>query len=146
MVCAGMDALADLPNTYLDRSSSLYHSAPMGVMTQPDFINAVCRVMTDLDPHTLLGHLLAIEERYGRVREGQKWGPRTLDLDLLLYDEIVSTAPTLVLPHPGLHERAFVLYPLLEIEPVLSVPGHGPVAELVAKCPPMRLQRLEHEC
>lgn len=146
MVCAGIDALASLPDTYLDRRSSLYRSAPMGVMVQPDFINAVCRVMTNLDPHTLLGHLLAIEKRHGRVRQGPKWGPRTLDLDLLLYDEIVLTTPTLVLPHPGLHERAFVLYPLLEIEPALSVPGHGRVAELAAECPPLQVQRLEREC
>jgi 2-amino-4-hydroxy-6-hydroxymethyldihydropteridine diphosphokinase len=115
-------------------------------MAQPDFINAVCRVMTDLDAHALLRHLLAIEERHGRVREGPKWGPRTLDLDLLLYDEIVLTTPTLVLPHPGLHERAFVLYPLLEIEPTLSVPGHGRVAELATGCQPVQLQRLEREC
>lgn len=146
MVCAGIDALAGLPSTHLDRCSSLYRTAPMGVMTQPDFVNAVCRVTTDLDPHALLGHLFAIEERHGRVREGPKWGPRTLDLDLLLYDEIVSTTPALLLPHPGLHERAFVLYPLLEIEPALSVPEHGRVAELAARCPPMRMRRLERQC
>ncbi len=146
MVCAGIAALADLPATRLNGRSSLYRSAPMGGMAQPDFINAVCRLMTDLDPQTLLGHLLAIEARHGRVREGPKWGPRTLDLDLLLYDELVLTLPTLVLPHPGLHERAFVLYPLVEIEPALFVPGHGRVAQLAAACPPARVQRLEREC
>jgi 2-amino-4-hydroxy-6-hydroxymethyldihydropteridine diphosphokinase len=146
MVCAGMDALADLPATHLDGCSSLYHSAPVGMTAQPDFINAVCRLLTDLGPHALLRHLLAIETQHGRVREGPKWGPRTLDLDLLLYDEIALTTPTLVLPHPGLHERAFVLYPLVELDPGLFVPGHGRVAQLATECPPTRVQRLEREC
>jgi 2-amino-4-hydroxy-6-hydroxymethyldihydropteridine diphosphokinase len=146
MVCAGMEALADLPATRLDRRSSLYRSAPVGMTAQPDFINAVCRLLTDLDPHALLGQLLDIETRHGRVREGPKWGPRTLDLDLLLFDEIVLTTPTLVLPHPGLHERAFVLYPLAQIEPALFVPGRGCVTQLAAECPPGDIQRLEHGC
>ena len=146
MVCAGIDGLARLPDTHLDRRSSLYRSAPVGMTAQPDFINAVCRLVTDLDPHALLGHLLAIEAQHGRVREGPKWGPRTLDLDLLLYDEIVITTPALVLPHPGLHERAFVLYPLAEIEPGLFVPGRGQVAQLAATCPPTCVQRVEREC
>lgn len=146
MVCAGLDALAGLPATRLDGRSSLYRSAPVGMLAQPDFINAVCRLVTDLDPQMLLGHLLAIEAHHGRVRGGPKWGPRTLDLDLLLYDEIVLSTPTLVLPHPGLHERAFVLYPLLEMEPTLSVPGHGQVAQLAGACPPTRMERLERDC
>jgi 2-amino-4-hydroxy-6-hydroxymethyldihydropteridine diphosphokinase len=146
MVCAGINALADLPDTHVERCSGLYRSAPVGVTAQPDFINAVCRLLTDLQPQALMGQLLSIEARHGRVREGPKWGPRTLDLDLLLYDELVLATPALVLPHPGLHERAFVLYPLAEIEPALFVPGRGRVAELAAACPPARVQRLDHEC
>ena len=146
MVCAGIDALAHLPGACMDRRSSLYRSAPVGMTEQADFINAVCRLQTNLDPHALLRDMLVIEARHGRVRGGPKWGPRTLDLDLLLYDEITLTTPTLVLPHPGLHERAFVLYPLAEIEPALFVPGHGSVAQLAAGCPPARVERLEREC
>lgn len=146
MVCGGIDALARLPGVYLDRCSSLYLSAPVGMTEQADFINAVCRLLTNLDPHALLRDMLVIEAQHGRVRGGPKWGPRTLDLDLLLYDEITLTTPTLVLPHPGLHERAFVLYPLAEIEPALFVPGHGCVAQLAAACPPARVERLEREC
>lgn len=142
-VQAGIEALAGLPGTRLKRRSSLFRSAPLGVTEQADFVNAVCQLATDLDPHELLRRLLAIEAQYGRVREREKWGPRTLDLDLLLYDDLTLVTPTLVLPHPRLHERAFVLYPLAEIDPALMVPGRGRVSELLAACVDQRVQRLD---
>jgi 2-amino-4-hydroxy-6-hydroxymethyldihydropteridine diphosphokinase len=142
-VQTGIEALARLPETRLKHRSSLFRSAPLGVTEQADFVNAVCRLSTDLDPHELLRRLLAIEAQHGRVREREKWGPRTLDLDLLLYDDLALVTPTLVLPHPRLHERAFVLYPLAEIDPALMVPGRGRVSELLATCMGQRVQRLD---
>ncbi|MDX1486972.1 MAG: 2-amino-4-hydroxy-6-hydroxymethyldihydropteridine diphosphokinase [Acidiferrobacterales bacterium] len=141
-VQAGIKALAELPDTRLNRRSSLFRSAPLGVTGQADFVNAVCQLATDLEPHKLLRRLLAIETQHGRVREHEKWGPRTLDLDLLLYDDLALVTPTLVLPHPRLHERAFVLYPLAEIDPVLMIPGRGRVSELLAACIGQQVQRL----
>lgn len=125
--------LAALPDTRLAACSSLYASAPVGFRDQPDFVNAVCRLDTALAPERLMHELLAIERRRGRVRD-RPGGPRTLDLDLLLYGDLGCQRPGLILPHPRLHERAFVLYPLREIAPELQVPGHGPVAALLAGC------------
>ena len=100
---------------------------------QPDFINAVAELQTRLLPRVLLDHLLAIEERFGRVRaEGEKWGPRELDLDLLVYGELSLDEPGLHLPHPHLHERAFVLVPLAEIAADLPIPELGCVRDLLA--------------
>jgi 2-amino-4-hydroxy-6-hydroxymethyldihydropteridine diphosphokinase len=142
-VRAGIEALVELPDTRLSRCSSLYRSEPIGITEQADFVNAVCQLATDLDPHGLLRRLLAIEAQHGRVRPSERWGPRTLDLDLLLYDDLALVTPMLVLPHPRLHERAFVLYPLAEIDPALVVPGRGRVSELLAACVDQRVQRLD---
>ena len=90
--------------------------------------------------------LLAIETQQGRVRSGPKWGPRTLDLDLLLYDQLVIRTPDLVLPHPRLHERAFVLYPLAELDPELVIPGHGPVLALVCSCADQHIEKIDGVC
>lgn len=144
-VRAGIAALRALPQTRLDQCSSLYRTAPVGPVTQPDFINAVCRIITSLSPEALLQHFFAIEASHGRVRQSQKWGPRTLDLDLLMYDDRVLVTPNLTVPHPRLHERAFVLYPLLELDPELIVPGHGRVVELLGDCSDQRVQKLEIE-
>src|SRR6185295_9870308 len=111
--------------------SSLYRSAPMGYADQPAFLNAVACLDTDLGAEALLGELLAIEQRHGRERSFAN-APRTLDLDLLLYGETVQSSPALTLPHPRMHERAFVLAPLAEIAPLAAVPGRGPVRELLA--------------
>lgn len=145
-VCKAMAALSRLPRTRVDGCSSLYRTAPVGPIRQPDFINAVCRLVTTLSPETLMQHLLAIEAQHGRVRAGQKWGPRTLDLDLLLYDQLALNTPSLVLPHPRLHERAFVLYPLAELDQGLVIPGRGPVSELVHSCADQRLEKLDRQC
>lgn len=142
-VRAGMDALAELPVTRLLRCSALYRTAPVGLQAQPDFVNAVCALETALDPHTLLRALLDIERRHGRVRAGDRGGPRVLDLDLLLYGEITLATPEATVPHPRLHERAFVLVPLAEIAPDLVVPGRGAVRELLAACAGQRVERLE---
>ena len=126
-VRAAFGALANLPDSRLRHSSSLYRTAPVGITEQPEFINAVAELETGLAPEALLDALLDIEQRFGRVR-AERNGPRTLDLDLLLYDDHVVDLPRLTLPHPRLHLRAFVLLPLAEIAPALAIPGRGTVA------------------
>ncbi|MEW6332239.1 MAG: 2-amino-4-hydroxy-6-hydroxymethyldihydropteridine diphosphokinase, partial [Pseudomonadota bacterium] len=122
---------------------SFYRTAPVGRLEQPDFINAVCRVRTGQAPATLMRKLLEIERAHGRVREGDPGGPRTLDLDLLLYGDRAIHTAELTVPHPRLHERAFVLYPLQEIAPDLVIPGRGAVRELAAGCAGQRVERLK---
>lgn len=121
-------ALALLPDSRLLRHSSLYQTEPVGYLDQPAFINAVALLETALDPQSLLHHLRAIEAAQGRSR-GVPNGPRTLDLDLLLYDELIMNSPELALPHPRMHERAFVLVPLAELAPDAIIPGVGPVRQ-----------------
>lgn len=134
--------LAALPSTRLGASSRFYRSAPLGPVDQPDFINAVAALETQLPPDTLLAELHSLEARHGRVRSGLHWGPRPLDLDLLLYGDAVINGPDLQVPHPGLPERVFVLYPLAEIAPDLAVPGRGTVKELLQRCAPARIEVL----
>jgi 2-amino-4-hydroxy-6-hydroxymethyldihydropteridine diphosphokinase len=123
-VRAAFGALANLPESRITRCSSLYRTTPVGIAEQPDFINAVVALATTLAPETLLDELLELESRFGRQR-AEKNGPRTLDLDLLLYNDIFLDLPRLTLPHPRLHLRAFVLQPLAEIAPDLQIPGRG---------------------
>ena len=123
--------LAALPGTAVVARSSVYRSAPVGVEDQPDYINAVIALDTTLAPRALLEALLAIEAAGGRTRDYHR-APRTMDLDLLLYDDIVVDEPGLQLPHPRMHERAFVLQPLAEIAPAATIPGHGSVQGLLA--------------
>ncbi len=129
-VQAGFAALGGLPATVLVARSSLYRSEPVGYRAQPDFINAVALLKTSLDPRALLDALLAIERARGRVRDFPN-APRTLDLDVLIYDDLVCHEPGLIIPHPRLHERAFALMPLAEIAPECVVPGRGRVADLL---------------
>ncbi len=140
-VRAGAPALDKLPGTRLVCCSSLYRTAPVGVTDQPDFINAVCEVESSLSAGVFMRALLDIERAHGRQRD-IPGGPRTLDLDLLLYGDQVCHEPGLTLPHPRLHERAFVLYPLSEIAPGLSIPGRGPVETLLAACAGQAIERL----
>lgn len=128
---AGFAALARLPDTQLVAQSSLYRSAPVGYANQPDFVNAVAVIHTALTPCALLDALLSIERMHGRVREFPN-APRTLDLDIALYGERVINEPGLTVPHPRMHQRAFVLAPLAEIAPDAQVPGHGRVRDLLA--------------
>jgi 2-amino-4-hydroxy-6-hydroxymethyldihydropteridine diphosphokinase len=123
--------------------SSLYHSSPMGPQDQPDYVNAVMCVATKLSPIDLLRCLQRIENIHGRVRKAERWGARTLDLDMLIYNDQLIDEPDLIVPHPGLAERAFVLYPLFEIAPQLKVPGKGNIADLLAQCPMNELRRLD---
>jgi 2-amino-4-hydroxy-6-hydroxymethyldihydropteridine diphosphokinase len=126
-VLAAFAALANLPESRVTHGSSLYRTAPVGLTDQPEFVNAVAELETTLAPETLLAALFDIEERFGRIR-AEKNGPRTLDLDLLLYNDQFVDLPRLTLPHPRLHLRAFVLQPLAEIAPRLAIPGRGTVA------------------
>lgn len=128
---AGFAALARLPDTQLIARSSLYRSAPVGYANQPDFVNAVAAISTTLLPRALLEALLSIEREHGRVREFPN-APRTLDLDIALYGEHVVNEPGLTVPHPRLHERAFVVVPLAEIAPDAQVPGRGRARDLLA--------------
>ncbi len=121
--------------------SALYRSPPLGPSDQPDYLNAVAGVETRLAPTAFLAALQRIETAQGRVRK-QRWGPRTLDLDLLVYGDRVVDSPALTVPHPGIAARAFVLYPLAEIAPGLVVPGLGPLSELIGRCAPGGLEKL----
>lgn len=124
--------LESISGTRITARSSLYRTSPVGYLEQPDFINAVASVQTTLKPQALFAALLVIENRHGRVRSMRN-APRTLDLDLLLYGDEVLDQDGLKLPHPRLHERAFVLAPLAEIAPGAMVPGRGRVEDLLAR-------------
>ncbi|MCX7139607.1 MAG: 2-amino-4-hydroxy-6-hydroxymethyldihydropteridine diphosphokinase [Proteobacteria bacterium] len=137
----GIAALAGLPLIELTAASSLYRSAPIDATGQPDYVNAVAEVATGLSPPSLLAALLSIEKDHGRERSFRN-APRTLDLDLLLYDADTIDAPGLVVPHPRMHERAFVLAPLLELAPACVIPGKGPASEWLARCAGQALGRI----
>ncbi len=141
-VRAAAAALAALPQSRLLDLSSLYRTAPIGVGAQPDFINAVARLETDLAPAELLAALFTIEAAFGRCR-AVALSPRTLDLDLLLYADQRIDQPGLLVPHPRMHLRAFVLVPLLEIAPDLTIPGLGAAADWLAGVADQDIERLE---
>lgn len=122
--------LDQLANTRLLKTSSLYSSKPVGPQDQPDFVNAVAQLETGLEPLALLDALQSIEQAHRRVRE-RHWGPRTLDLDLLLFDDRIISHPRLTVPHAHMHERGFVLLPLSEISPKLSLPGKGSITDIL---------------
>lgn len=126
------EELAMLPKTRLARVSSLYRTAPVGYEDQPEFVNAIAEIETALEPRALLDALLGIERRHGRVREFAN-APRTLDLDIALYEDTLVDEPGLQIPHPRMHERAFVMVPLAEIAPEVSIPGVGQAADVAAR-------------
>lgn len=126
-------ALGTIPRTRLLRHSRSYRTAPWGITEQPAFVNAVAELASALAPRELLDALLAIERAQGRRRDGSQWGPRTLDLDLLTYAQLQLTEPGLVLPHPHIGARAFVLVPLAELDASLLIPGAGVVRDLLAR-------------
>jgi len=136
------DALSALPRTQMLARSSLYRSAPVGKTDQPDFVNAVAALRTGLAPGELLQALLRLEAQQGRVRSEPN-APRTLDLDLLLFDAQIIHQPGLDVPHPRMHERAFVLMPLAELDPKLIIPGRGAVAELLARVAGQDVTRID---
>lgn len=119
---AAIGALKQLPKSEFVHASSLYSSTPMGPQNQPDYINAVVEISTELTPLELLDCTQAIELEQGRVRKEERWGPRTLDLDILLYGNEVIDSERLIVPHYGMKEREFVLYPLAEIAPNITLP------------------------
>ena len=140
---SAIDALGALPGTQLVATSRLYRTAPVGGIEQADFINGVAQLATTLAPQDLLQGLFAIERAHGRDRDiEQRWGPRTLDLDLLLYGDVVLDTPRLTLPHPRLHRRAFVLEPLLELDTFLEAPGLGPLSAWRARLSDQDVERL----
>lgn len=140
-VSLALDDLDAITDTRLVKASSLYRSAPLGYEAQPEYVNAVAQVDTALSAERLLGELQAIEARHGRRRSFPN-APRTLDLDLLLYGNAVLDGDKLTLPHPRMHERAFVLLPLLEIAPDATVPGRGSARELMDKCAGQTVRRI----
>jgi 2-amino-4-hydroxy-6-hydroxymethyldihydropteridine diphosphokinase len=141
-VLRAIDRLAQLPLTRLELTSPLYRSRPLGPVVQPDFVNAVAGLLTRLDAPALLAELRALEVALGRPARHPRWGPRVIDLDLLSHGRERRTEPALTLPHPGIPERNFVLYPLADIAPDLDLPGLGRVAELAGRVTAEGLARL----
>lgn len=143
---AGLAAMNQIAQTRVTACSSLYRSRPLGPQDQPDYLNAVAALETRLSPANLLAELIAIEEKQGRLRRRERrWGPRTLDLDILIFGTQRIETLELRVPHPGLSERSFVLYPLAEIAPDLQIPGLGSLRNLLERCPPEGLERLERD-
>jgi 2-amino-4-hydroxy-6-hydroxymethyldihydropteridine diphosphokinase len=140
-VLRALAELDRLPETRVTAKSALYRTAPVGYDNQPDFINAVAEVSTTLEPLALLRTLLALETVHGRERPFPN-APRVIDLDLLLYDDLELHDPELTLPHPRLHERGFVLFPLADIAPELHVPGKGTVRDLLQALPDQGVARM----
>ena len=139
-----IDDLAQLPDARVMARSSFYRTAPVDA-TGPDYVNAVVALDTALDPSSLLSVCQAIETLHGRVRPGDpavQNAPRTLDLDLLLHGDTVVNTPDLTLPHPRMHQRAFVLAPLAEIAPTVAIPGHGPASECLKRLAGQRISRI----
>jgi 2-amino-4-hydroxy-6-hydroxymethyldihydropteridine diphosphokinase len=128
-----VDLLAASSGIEVLELSSLRETEPVGMTDQPTFVNGALAVETRLSPRELLDTLLGVERQLGRVREGERWGPRTIDLDLLVYADEVVDEPGLRVPHQRLHERRFALEPLAELEPELEIPGLGAVSELLAE-------------
>lgn len=143
-ILLAFDELAALPASRLVGRSSLYKTAPIGYADQPDFVNAVAELWTVLSAEALLEALLDIERRHGRVREIPN-GPRTLDLDVLLFGDRVVRSKRLHVPHPRAHERAFVLYPLIEVAPDVTIPGRGPARNWLAHCADQPISRIAEE-
>ena len=138
----GLDGLFDTPHLTFLAVSPVYETTPVGGPRQPDYLNAVVIAETSMPAQAVLERCLSLEDAYGRVRD-ERWGPRTLDLDLIIYGDEVSNSPGLTLPHPRAHERAFVLVPWHDADPQAQLPGYGPVADLVAAVGTNGITRLE---
>ncbi len=140
-VLSAFAKLAQIPSTRVVLTSPIYRSQPFGPVKQPDFANAVVGILTQLEPRAVLANLQDIELAQGRPRERERWGPRVIDLDLLVYGQQRRADPDLTVPHPGIVERNFVLYPLADIAPDLEIPGLGRVTELKARLSSEGLRR-----
>mgnify|MGYP001821895997 FL=1 len=141
-VLEAVEELEMIPDTILDARSSLYSGRPMGPKEQPDYVNAVVSLDTLLSADELNRALINIEDLQGRSRDGEKWGPRIIDLDLLLYGNSTIDTDTLTVPHPGMHERDFVIVPLEEIAGNVKIPGRGFLYSLINKCKSHSLKKL----
>ncbi len=141
-VSNAIEHLNNLESVKVEKISSLYQTEPIGKRNQPDFINAVARVSTKLEPLSMLHHMLEIESNFGRVRDGSQNSPRRLDLDLLIYGELVMNSTELTLPHPRMKDRLFVLEPLKELEGNFDIPTFGSVSMLIEKCGGQRVDKL----
>jgi 2-amino-4-hydroxy-6-hydroxymethyldihydropteridine diphosphokinase len=141
-VARAFDALRSMRDSRLVARSSLYRSPPLGPVAQPDFVNAVAGMLTTLAPGEFLAELKSLEGRLGRARPVVRWGPRRIDLDLLVHGRAQLEVPGLTVPHPGIAERAFVLEPLVEIAPDLEIPGAGRVRSLSSRAGPAALARV----
>jgi len=139
---AAFEALDRIAGTRLTARSSLYRSAPVGYADQPHYLNAVARIDTSLEPEALLARLQQIERSLGRERSFRD-APRTIDLDLLLYGARCIDTPALAVPHPRMHERAFVLLPLLELDPAAVIPGRGSAIQLLRACAAQAVERIQ---
>ncbi|MGX5175021.1 2-amino-4-hydroxy-6-hydroxymethyldihydropteridine diphosphokinase [Aliikangiella sp. IMCC44653] len=135
-------AIQAIPKTRLIKTSSFFQSDPMGPQNQPDFVNAVALIETQLTPLDLLDSLQSIEQTQGRVRKKDRWGPRTLDLDILIFEQLDINTERLTVPHYGLYERPFVLIPLHEIEPLLILPNQQSLSDRVNQIDKQGLQKL----
>jgi len=143
-VRGALSSLRGLARTRVVAVSGLYRTPPMGPQDQPDYVNAAAGLLTRQPPEELLLSLQNMERSLGRVRtEGDRWGPRVIDLDILVYGKVQQSLPGLSLPHPGILERNFVLFPLCDIAPALLVPGQGVVSELANRLGDKGLQRIE---
>jgi 2-amino-4-hydroxy-6-hydroxymethyldihydropteridine diphosphokinase len=138
-VKSAIEALSKLPKTALQTASHFYQGPPADFSDQPDYINAVAVLETRMHAHDLLTELEAIELAHGRTRATRRWGPRTLDLDIILFDEMSINTPRLIVPHPEFHKRAFVLAPLLEVAPNLVLPSGKKLHDLVKELPEIKL-------
>jgi len=141
-VLEAVEELEMIPDTILAERSSLYSGKPMGPGDQPDYVNAVAAMDTLLSAAELHEALIRIEDLQGRTREGDKWGPRIIDLDLLMYGNHSIDTATLTVPHPGMHERDFVIIPLEEVAGNLKIPGRGHLYSLINKCKSHSLKKL----
>ncbi len=142
-IAAALNELTFVADTRVQCISSLYRNPPLGPADQPDYVNAVAAILTRLTPHALLHALQDIEHRQGRVRDAhRRWGPRRIDLDILTYGSRMMAEDELTIPHPGIPERNFVLFPLLEIAPDLQLPGLGSVRSLASRVDGSTLERL----
>jgi 2-amino-4-hydroxy-6-hydroxymethyldihydropteridine diphosphokinase len=138
----GLDGLFDTPRISFLAVSPVYETAPVGGPEQPDYLNAVVIAETSMPAQAVLERCLSLEDAFGRARD-ERWGPRTLDLDLIVYGDEVSNGPGLTLPHPRAHERAFVLAPWHDADPQAQLPGRGPVADLLAALGTAGVARVE---
>jgi 2-amino-4-hydroxy-6-hydroxymethyldihydropteridine diphosphokinase len=136
-----IDVLFDAPGLEFVAASPVYETDPVGGPEQGPYLNAVVLAESRIDPRTLLERVQGVESAFGRVRNGEQWGPRTLDVDLIVVGDVVSDDPELRLPHPRAHERAFVLLPWSDIDPEAELPGHGRVADLLAGLPAQGVRR-----